>query len=387
MINKFICKYCKKNKEIEYLGFSIIDNNELEKKNLITHVLDNSQNLKIQKAIENQICSACYKEIIKEKKEELNRIQNKIRDIDNIIKTIDIQMEKSEFSALLNANINDLENENNKVIDNFNTLKQTQKELEKQIEIQLNELKKIKNDEWNIWSFFEGIENEIILLSKSLNLERVNLSMNENIQINLLKTNIFNLLFELEVTECYGIINGIKFEYNNSKFKFDEIYCGWGHILFLTVILNYRANKILNMSDLQNFKISYCLDYSNIYDFKSQNEYKFYSENVNESDKKKIEGLNKSMKFYLKILKIIINKFLKFDNSINNINKDFIIGDDTINNFSICCDLSEKSDKNWNLCMRNVIIILQILIKSILTWENKQLSTLLEKTKLFQINK
>ena len=387
MINKFICKYCKKNKEIEYLGFSIIDNNELEKKNLITHVLDNSQNLKIQKAIENQICSACYKEIIKEKKEELNRIQNKIRDIDNIIKTIDIQMEKSEFSALLNANINDLENENNKVIDNFNTLKQTQKELEKQIEIQLNELKKIKNDESNIWSFFEGIENEIILLSKSLNLERVNLSMNENIQINLLKTNIFNLLFELEVTECYGIINGIKFEYNNSKFKFDEIYCGWGHILFLTVILNYRANKILNMSDLQNFKISYCLDYSNIYDFKSQNEYKFYSENVNESDKKKIEGLNKSMKFYLKILKIIINKFLKFDNSINNINKDFIIGDDTINNFSICCDLSEKSDKNWNLCMRNVIIILQILIKSILTWENKQLSILLEKTKLFQINK
>ncbi len=387
MINSFICKYCKKIKEIEYLGFSIIESEEIEKKNLIPHILDNTSNLKIQKAIENRICSNCYKEIIKQKKEELDLIQNKIRDIDNIIKTIDIQMEKSVFSALLNANINDLENENNKVIDNFNTLKQTQKELEKQIEIQLNELKKIKNDESNIWSFFEGIENEIILLSKSLNLERVNLSMNENIQINLLKTNIFNLLFELEVTECYGIINGIKFEYNNSKFKFDEIYCGWGHILFLTVILNYRANKILNMSDLQNFKISYCLDYSNIYDFKSQNEYKFYSENVNESDKKKIEGLNKSMKFYLKILKIIINKFLKFDNSINNINKDFIIGDDTINNFSICCDLSEKSDKNWNLCMRNVIIILQILIKSILTWENKQLSTLLEKTKLFQINK
>ena len=93
------------------------------------------------------------------------------------------------------------------------------------------------------------------------------------------------------------------------------------------------------------------------------------------------------MKFYLKILKIIINKFLKFDNSINNINTDFNIDEDTINNFSISCDLSEKTDKNWNLCMRNIIIILQILIKSILTWENKQLSILLEKTKLFQINK
>ena len=387
MINKFICKYCKKNKEIEYLGFSIIDNNELEKKNLITHVLDNSQNLKIQKAIENQICSACYKEIIKEKKEELNRIQNKIRDIDNIIKTIDIQMGKSVFMALLNTNINDLKNENNKVINNFNSLKKIQNELENQIGIKLNELKKIKNDEKNIWSLFEGIENEIILISKNINLERVNLSMNENIQINLLKTNIFNLLFELEVNECYGSINGIKFEYNNNKFKFDEIYCGWGHILFLTVILNYRANKILNINDQHNFKICYCLDYSQINDFQSQNEYKFFSENVNESDKKKIDGLNKSMKFYLKILKIIINKYQKFDNSINYINSDFVIGEDTINNFSISCNISERSDKNWNLCMRNVIIILQILIKSILTWENKQLSTLLEKTKLFQINK
>ena len=387
MINTFICKYCKKLKEIEYLGFSIIQNTEIEKKNLVSHVLDNSTYSKIQKAIENQICSNCYKEIIKQKKEELERIQNKRNDIDNIIKTIDIQMEKSEFSALLNANINNLENENNKVIDNFNNLKQTQNELEKQIEIQLTELKKIKNEESNIWSFFEGIENEIILLSKNLNLERVNLSINENIQINLLKTNVFNLLFELEVNECCGSINGIKLEYNNNKFKFDEIYCGWGHILFLTVILNYRANKILNMSDHQNFKICYCLDYSNIYDFKSQNEYKFFSENVNESDKKKIDALNKSMKFYLKILKIIINKFLKFDNSINNINTDFNIDEDTINNFSISCDLSEKTDKNWNLCMRNIIIILQILIKSILTWENKQLSILLEKTKLFQINK
>ena len=387
MINKFICKYCKKNKEIEYLGFSIIDNNELEKKNLITHVLDNSQNLKIQKAIENQICSACYKEIIKEKKEELNRIQNKIRDIDNIIKTIDIQMGKSVFMALLNTNINDLKNENNKLINNFNSLKKIQNELENQIGIKLNELKKIKNDEKNIWSLFEGIENEIILISKNINLERVNLSINENIQINLLKTNIFNLLFELEVNECYGSINGIKFEYNNNKFKFDEIYCGWGHILFLTVILNYRANKILNINDQHNFKICYCLDYSQINDFQSQNEYKFFSENVNESDKKKIDGLNKSMKFYLKILKIIINKYQKFDNSINYINSDFVIGEDTINNFSISCNISERSDKNWNLCMRNVIIILQILIKSILTWENKQLSTLLEKTKLFQINK
>ena len=387
MINKFICKYCKKNKEIEYLGFSIIDNNELEKKNLITHVLDNSQNLKIQKAIENQICSACYKEIIKEKKEELNRIQNKIRDIDNIIKTIDIQMGKSVFMALLNTNINDLKNENNKVINNFNSLKKIQNELENQIGIKLNELKKIKNDEKNIWSLFEGIENEIILISKNINLERVNLSINENIQINLLKTNIFNLLFELEVNECYGSINGIKFEYNNNKFKFDEIYCGWGHILFLTVILNYRANKILNINDQHNFKICYCLDYSQINDFQSQNEYKFFSDNVNESDKKKIDGLNKSMKFYLKILKIIINKYQKFDNSINYINSDFVIGEDTINNFSISCNISERSDKNWNLCMRNVIIILQILIKSILTWENKQLSTLLEKTKLFQINK
>ena len=387
MINKFICKYCKKNKEIEYLGFSIIESDEIEKKNLIPHILDNTSNLKIQKAIENRICSNCYKEIIKQKKEELDLIQNKIRDIDNIIKTIDIQMGKSVFMALLNTNINDLKNENNKVINNFNSLKKIQNELENQIGIKLNELKKIKNDEKNIWSLFEGIENEIILISKNINLERVNLSINENIQINLLKTNIFNLLFELEVNECYGSINGIKFEYNNNKFKFDEIYCGWGHILFLTVILNYRANKILNINDQHNFKICYCLDYSQINDFQSQNEYKFFSENVNESDKKKIDGLNKSMKFYLKILKIIINKYQKFDNSINYINSDFVIGEDTINNFSISCNISERSDKNWNLCMRNIIIILQILIKSILTWENKQLSTLLEKTKLFQINK
>ena len=47
MINSFICKYCKKIKEIEYLGFSIIESEEIEKKNLIPHILDNTSILMI----------------------------------------------------------------------------------------------------------------------------------------------------------------------------------------------------------------------------------------------------------------------------------------------------------------------------------------------------
>ncbi len=93
------------------------------------------------------------------------------------------------------------------------------------------------------------------------------------------------------------------------------------------------------------------------------------------------------MKIYLRILKVLIKKYQRFDLSIQTLNTDFEIGENSINKFSILCDLSEKTDKNWNLCIRNIIIILQILIKSILNWENKQLTLLLEKTKLFQINK
>ena len=374
----FTCKYCKKLKEIEFKGFSIIDSENKQ-----------GQNDALKKIIENETCSNCYKELIKQKKEELERIQKKTNDIDNIIKLIDKHLEDTIFSSQLESNIEDFQVENNKSMETFISLKKTQKELEEEIENQLIELKKLKTSEEKIWSNFERLENEMTLLSKNLNCEKVNLSINENIQINLLKTNIFKLLFDLEVTENYGTINGIKMYYSDNNFKFSEIYCGWGHIIFLTTILNYRANKILNMNDEHNFKIYYALDHSYIIDFndKTRGQYLFYSEVPTENNKKKIEKLNQSMKIYLRILKVLIKKYQRFDLSIQNLNTDFEIGENSINKFSILCDLSEKTDKNWNLCIRNIIIILQILIKSILNWENKQLTLLLEKTKLFQINK
>ena len=58
----------------------------------------------------------------------------------------------------------------------------------------------------------------------------------KKIQINLLKTNIFKLFFDLEVTENYDSINGIKMYYSDNNFKISEIYCGWGYIIFLTAI-------------------------------------------------------------------------------------------------------------------------------------------------------
>ena len=176
----FICKYCKKLKEIEFKGFSIIDSENKQ-----------GQNDALKKIIENETCSNCYKELIKQKKEELERIQKKTNDIDNIIKLIDKHLEDTIFSSQLESNIEDFQVENNKSMETFISLKKTQKELEEEIENQLIELKKLKTSEEKIWSNFERLENEMTLLSKNLNCEKVNLSINENIQINLLKTNIF----------------------------------------------------------------------------------------------------------------------------------------------------------------------------------------------------
>ena len=49
--------------------------------------------------------------------------------------------------------------------------------------------------------------------------------------------------------------------YSDNNFKFSEIYCGWGHIIFLTTILNYRANKTLKIISVTNIKeLSFGLD-------------------------------------------------------------------------------------------------------------------------------
>ena len=63
------------------------------------------------------------------------------------------------------------------------------------------------------------------------------------------------------------------------------------------------------------------------------------------------------MKIYLRILKVLIKKYQRVDLSIQKLNTDFEIGENSINKFSVLCNLSEKTDKNWNLCIRNIIII------------------------------
>ena len=112
----FTCKYCKKLKEIEFKGFSIIDSENKQ-----------GQNDALKKIIENETCSNCYKELIKQKKEELERIQKKTNDIDNIIKLIDKHLEDTIFSSQLKSNIEDIQVENNKSMETLISLKKFKK--------------------------------------------------------------------------------------------------------------------------------------------------------------------------------------------------------------------------------------------------------------------
>ena len=325
--------------------------------------------------LENKICDICYQKLSKINEEEINKINEEISQIEQIEKIIKKEIE-------LNKNDINEEIKKNKLEDAKAQEEASKRLIEDNLKLQnefdnnVEKLKQINLEENQILDEVNKLNIDLLLTSKNYELEKSIQQKNQFEQICLLNSNILEFLFDIKVNEKYGIINGCKMQFKNYS-SFNEISAGWGHILYLTKILNFKAKKFLNISDEKdNFKIYNSGDYSYIYNSQENQKYYFYEINASLNDNLKANKLNKSMIQYLLILKDLDSKINKINGGVCDI-KNFVIKQKSINNYSIELNIYSTDDYDWDLCMKSLLILMKYYINIVITKENEELKKIL----------
>ena len=325
--------------------------------------------------LNNKICDLYYKKLSKINEEEIDKIDKEIKEIEMMEKIInkEIELNKNEISE---------EIKNNKLEDAkaqeeaSKRLNEDNLKLQEEFDNNLQKLKDINLKEKIMLYKINKLNLDSLLISKDYEIEKSIQQKNQFEQICLLNSNILEFLFDIQITEKYGTINGCKMQFKN--YSFNEISSGWGHILHLTKILNLKSKKILNILKEKDFyKIYNTGDYSYIYNSKENQKYFFYEKNSSLNDDLKAKNLNKAMIQYLQILKDLDKKF----NTINGGEpelKNFIIENKSINNYPIELNIYKQDDLDWALCLKSILMLLKSYIKITVIKENEDLKTILE---------
>ena len=388
----FVCKYCNESFEIaldpETKDFitkykqqekNNENNNDLDMKLVKVAgvpIPDISSNIDI--IIESQICDNCYQKLKIEVDDQIKDINSEIQNVDQAQKIINNELNSQEYTKYLKLNIDNLEKQKIATEDRVNTLNSDNDTLEFEFHDLLDELKSIKKLEEETFDKYNKVEIDAIQTSGELANEKTTQKNRQIEQLNLLNSNIFDSLFEIEINERYGIINGCKMAYKNYLSEFSEIYSGWGHILFLTNIINHKIKHFLNISHVKDDYIIYNIgDFSYIYNIIDKKKYLFYETKSELNLNSKVKELNLSMLQYLQILKDIDNKIKKLEVK-NNYISDYRIDSRSINYFHMELDISDSEDKNWNYCMKSLLIILKYYITIIVNKENEELKSILD---------
>ena len=413
----FVCKYCNKLYEISLNEFDepirnlILKVKEIEKDNISKSqtspiLINKDPNLLLQKPpnmeingidmsfvkvdrvsvreiitninmiLENKICDFCYRELAKINKEEINKINeeiNQMEKIKNILKK-EMEVDYKEVDEEIIKNKSDdakLQESASKRL-NEDTIK-----LENEFDNNVEKLKEINLEEKKILNEINELNINTFLSSKEYELEKSIQQKNQFEQFCLLNSNILESLFEIRVNEKYGIINGCKMIFKNYS-SFNEIFAGWGHILYLTKILIVKSKKFLKiLEENDTFKIYIVGDYSYIYNSNENQKYFFFEKNSELNDNLKAKKLNQSMIQYLQILKDLDNKINKITGTSPGL-KNFIIKQKSINNYSIELNIYLPDDNDWVLCMKSLLILLKYYINIIVTKENEEMKNILE---------
>ena len=297
----FICKYCNKLFEISLESLSpeikdlIIKIKNKEKKNISQFKDDISKstifsedppNIKINGIdmsfvkvdrislseiisnldliLENKICDNCYKNLTKINEIEIKKLEEEISNVDkakNLLKK-EISL-NSENYRRSNSKITKIEDSKSQE-EATNRLNQDNSTLYKELDNNIEKLEKINEKEENIFEKINDLKLDILLTSKDYELEKSIQQKNQFEQITLLNNNLLESLFDIQINEKYGVINGCKMNFKNYS-SFSDIFSGWGHILLLTNIINLKAKKYLNISHIKDpYKIFNLGDYSYI---------------------------------------------------------------------------------------------------------------------------
>ena len=409
----FVCKYCNKLYEISLsdldreiidlilkaklnqsknLAKSVINNNLSTSQSTIfsenPQSMDDMNAIKVDRIsvsdiitnidiiINNKTCHLCYKKLSKLNEEEINNINAEIKKIEKMKKILTKEIESNKDE------IRDEEKEEKKedakaqeeaskrlIEDNI----KLQKEFDKNIEI----LKNINEEEKKILDEVNKLNLDTLHISENYEIEKSIQQKNQFEQICLLNSNILEFLFDIQINDKYGAINGCKMQFKNYS-SFPDIYAGWGHILYLTKFLIIKAKKHLNILDENNiFKIYNTGDYSYIYNSQENQKYYFFEKDSSLNDNLKATKLNKSMIQYLQILKDLNDKITKINGNVLGINN-FIIKQKSINNYPIELNIYYQDDLNWALCMKSILILLKHYINIIAIKENEEMRKILE---------
>ena len=326
--------------------------------------------------LNNKTCDKCYKKLSKINEEETKEINEELAKIEKLEKILkkEIELNKGEINENYKITKSEEAKEQEEASKRLNrdNLK-LQEEFDKNFEI----LREINLKEKNILDEINKLNLDTLLISKEYEIEKSIQQKNQFEQICLLNSNILNFLFDIEVNEKYGSINGYKMQFKNYS-SFNEIFSGWGHILYLTKILILKSKKILNIiKEYDIYQIYNLGDYSYIYNTQDKEKYFFYEKNNALNDDLKAKKLNKSMIQYLQILKGLDDNIHKITGNAPGI-KDFIIKNKSINNYPVELNIYYQDDLDWALCMKSLLIILKYYINIITAKENEEMKTILE---------
>ena len=331
--------------------------------------------------LDNKICDNCYKKFTKINEDEIKKLEEEISQIDKV---------KSLLQKEISLNVeNDIINNNSKIskIDDYKSqeeatiqLNENNTILQKELNDNIEKLKKLNKIEGKILDKLNDLKIDILSTSREYELEKTVQQKNQFEQITLLNTNILDTLFDIDINEKYGVINGCKMIFKNYS-SFSDIFSGWGHILLLTNIINLKAKKFLNILHVKDpYKFYNRGDYSYIYNSIDKKKYFFYDRNSSLNDDSKAKELNQSMLQYLQILKDIDNKMKKVNGNVLGLNN-FSINATSINYYHIELNINLIEDYDWALCMKSLLILLKYYINVIVCKENDELKKIIEQNK------
>ena len=320
--------------------------------------------------LKNKICDKCYEKLNKVNEVEIRKLNEEISKVEKtkIFLTEEISKEDDFGDNLQKTVIEDSKSQEDalKRINDDNA--SLQNELNKNIE----KLKKINEEEEKVLNKINELNIDLLMASKKCGLEKSIQQKNQFEQVALLNCNIFDSLFDIEINEKYGVINGCKMAY---RYTLSEIYSGWGHILLLTNIINLKAKKYLNILNSKDPYEFYNMgDYS--YIIMDKKKFIFYEENSNLNDDSKVKVLNQSMLQYLKVLKDIDNKIKKIKVNFTGLSN-FTISDTSINYYHIELNINISDDVDWALCIKSILILLKYYIKVVVYKENEELKSII----------
>ncbi len=160
--------------------------------------------------LENKICDKCYKKLTEINEKEINKLNDEIKKIETTTNII-----KKEISSNRNNYIGDI-SKISKIEDSKSQEEATQKlnqdnlQLEKELNENIEQLKKINKDEEDILNKINIIKLTMLSTTKDYGLEKSIQQKNQFEQVNLLNNNILNTLFDIQINDKYGVINGCK---------------------------------------------------------------------------------------------------------------------------------------------------------------------------------